>query len=53
MKKFNELVKYWTAIAGTKEMAQWCVSMGLDLYLQNKVVHKLMAIQDEEARRKG
>jgi len=53
MKKFNELVKYWTAIAGTKKMAQWCVSMGLDLYLHDKRFNKQMAIQDEEARRKG
>ncbi len=47
MKKFSELVKYWSALAGTKDMAQWCVSMALDRHLQNKAFWAIMEEQEK------
>ena len=48
MKKFSELVKKYTALAGTKAMAQWCVSMGLDMHLHNKRVAAIIKQQQNK-----
>ena len=36
MKKFHELVAKYTALASTKDVAQWCVYIELDVYLFSK-----------------
>jgi hypothetical protein len=38
MKKFHELVAKYTALTGTKETAQWCVYIELDVYLFTKQI---------------